>query len=116
MRCKCLGRIGVMGYNIVGHLAQEAHGSDRRTAALCKQTDQEKARGSTALPRRLQHPTSPMGASTGFLVLGIATEITCTSMQPGGFYVYVIQREPAPGGPGSGLRRGRKRFLCQLQL
>jgi hypothetical protein len=25
-------------------------------------------------------------------------------------------REPTPGGPGSGLRRGRRRFLCQLPL
>jgi hypothetical protein len=31
-------------------------------------------------------------------------------------YVYVVQREPTPGGPGLGLRRGRKRFLCQLPL
>jgi hypothetical protein len=30
--------------------------------------------------------------------------------------VYVVQREPTPGGPGSGLRPGRKRFLCQLPL
>jgi hypothetical protein len=36
-------------------------------------------------------------------------------VQPGGIYVYVVQREPTPGGPGSGLRPGRKRrFLCQL--
>jgi hypothetical protein len=34
--------------------------------------------------------------------------------QPGGIYVYVVQRGPTPGGPGSGLRPGRKRFLCQL--
>jgi hypothetical protein len=26
-----------------------------------------------------------------------------------GIYVYVVQREPTPGGPGSGLRPGRKR-------
>jgi hypothetical protein len=31
---------------------------------------------------------------------------TCTS----------VQRELTPGGPGSGLRPGRKRFLCQLPL
>jgi hypothetical protein len=31
-------------------------------------------------------------------------------MQPGGIYVYVVQREPTPGGPGSGLRPGRMRF------
>jgi hypothetical protein len=36
-------------------------------------------------------------------------------VQPGGIYVYVVQREPTPGGPGSGLRLGRKRCLCQLQ-
>jgi hypothetical protein len=28
----------------------------------------------------------------------------------------VVHREPTPGGPGSGLRRGRRRFLCQLPL
>ena len=31
-----------------------------------------------------------------------------------GICAYVVQREPTPGGPGSGWRRGRKRFLCQL--
>jgi hypothetical protein len=35
-------------------------------------------------------------------------------VQPGGIYAYVVHREPTPGGPGSGWRRGRKRFLCQL--
>jgi hypothetical protein len=35
-------------------------------------------------------------------------------VKPGGIYVYVVQRGPTPGGPGSGLRPGRKRFLCQL--
>jgi hypothetical protein len=37
-------------------------------------------------------------------------------VQPGGIYVYVVQREPTPGGPGPGLRPGRRRFLCQLPL
>jgi hypothetical protein len=37
-------------------------------------------------------------------------------LQPGGIYVYVVHREPTPGGPGSGLRRGRKRLLRQLPL
>ena len=37
-------------------------------------------------------------------------------VQPGGIYAYVVHREPTPGGPGWGLRRGRKRFLCQLPL
>jgi hypothetical protein len=27
-----------------------------------------------------------------------------------------VQRELAPGGPGSGLRQGRKRFLCSCRL
>jgi hypothetical protein len=39
-------------------------------------------------------------------------------VQPGGIcvYVHVVQREPTPGGPGSGLRRGSRRFPCQLPL
>jgi hypothetical protein len=37
-------------------------------------------------------------------------------VKPGGICVYVVQREPTPGGPGSGLCRGRKRFICQLPL
>jgi hypothetical protein len=37
-------------------------------------------------------------------------------VQPGGICVHVVHREPTPGGPGPGLRRGRKRFLCQLPL
>jgi hypothetical protein len=37
-------------------------------------------------------------------------------VQPGGIYVHVVQREPTPGGPGPGLRPGRRRFLCQLPL
>ena len=49
--------------------------------------------------------------------LQATTEPHCSrGVQPGGIYVYVVQREPTPGGPGSGLRRGRKRFLCQLPL
>jgi hypothetical protein len=47
--------------------------------------------------------------------LQATTEPHCSrGVQPGGIYVYVVHREPTPGGPGSGLRRGRKRFLCQL--
>jgi hypothetical protein len=37
-------------------------------------------------------------------------------VQPGGMCVHVVQHEPTPGGPGSGLRRGRKCLLCQLPL
>jgi hypothetical protein len=49
--------------------------------------------------------------------LQATTEPHCSrGVQPGGIYVYVVQREPTPGGPGSGLRPGRKRFLCQLPL
>jgi hypothetical protein len=49
--------------------------------------------------------------------LQATTEPHCSrGVQPGGIYVYVVQREPTPGGPGPGLRRGRKRFLCQLPL
>jgi hypothetical protein len=45
------------------------------------------------------------------------TEPHCSrGVQPGGICVYVVQREPTPGGPGSGLCRGRRRFLCQLPL
>jgi hypothetical protein len=46
------------------------------------------------------------------------TEPHCSrGVQPGGIYVYVgTAREPTPGGPGSGLRPGRRRFLCQLPL
>jgi hypothetical protein len=32
-------------------------------------------------------------------------------VQPGCIYVHAVQREPTPGGPGSGLRRYRRRFL-----
>jgi hypothetical protein len=38
------------------------------------------------------------------------------ALQPGGINAYVVQREPTPGGPGSGLRPGRRRFLSQLSL
>ena len=49
--------------------------------------------------------------------LQATTEPHCSrGVQPGCIYVYVVQREPTPGGPGSGLRPGRKRFLCQLPL
>jgi hypothetical protein len=34
----------------------------------------------------------------------------------GGIYVCVVHRELTPGGPGSGLRPGLKRFLYQLPL
>jgi hypothetical protein len=37
-------------------------------------------------------------------------------VQPDRIYAYVVQRELTPGGPGSGVRRGRKRFLWQLPL
>ena len=46
--------------------------------------------------------------------LQATTEPHCSrGVQPGGIYAYVVHCEPALGGPGSGLRRGRKRFLCQ---
>jgi hypothetical protein len=49
--------------------------------------------------------------------LQATTEPHCSrGVQPGGICVYVVQREPTPGGPGSGLRPDRKRFLCQLPL
>jgi hypothetical protein len=49
--------------------------------------------------------------------LQATTEPHCSrGVQPGGIYVYVVHREPTPGCPGSGLRPGRKRFLCQLPL
>jgi hypothetical protein len=45
--------------------------------------------------------------------LQATTEPHCSrGVQPGGIYVYVVHREPPPGGPGSGLRPDRKRFLC----
>jgi hypothetical protein len=37
---------------------------------------------------------------------GIPAVFTCMS----------VHREPTTGGPGSGWRQGRKRFLCQLPL
>jgi hypothetical protein len=49
--------------------------------------------------------------------LQATTEPHCSrGVQPGGICAYVVHREPNPGVPGSGLRRGRKRFLCQLPL
>jgi hypothetical protein len=49
--------------------------------------------------------------------LQATTELHCSrGVQPGGIYVYVVHREPTPGGPESGLRRGRKRLLCRLPL
>ena len=62
---------------------------------------------------------------------GVDAEPHCSrGVQPGGICVYVGEErdhprrsgaglapdKPTPGGPGSGLRRGRKRFLCQLPL
>ena len=49
--------------------------------------------------------------------LQATTESHCSrGVQPGGIYAYVVHREPTPGGPESGLRPGRRRFLCQLRL
>jgi hypothetical protein len=49
--------------------------------------------------------------------LQATTEPHCSrGVQPGGIYVHVVQREPTPGGPGSGVRPGRRRFLWQLPL
>ena len=42
--------------------------------------------------------------------------IAAEACSPAVFTCMSVHREPAPGGPGSGLRRGRKRFLCQLPL
>jgi hypothetical protein len=40
------------------------------------------------------------------------TEPHCSrGVQPGGICVGVVRREPTPGGPGSGLCPGRRRFL-----
>jgi hypothetical protein len=45
------------------------------------------------------------------------TEPHCIrGVQPGGIYAHVVHREPTPGGPGSGWRRGSNRPLCQLPL
>jgi hypothetical protein len=45
--------------------------------------------------------------------LQATTEPHCSrGVQPGGIYVYVVHRELAPGGPGSGLRPGHKHLLC----
>jgi hypothetical protein len=45
------------------------------------------------------------------------TEPHCSrGVQPGGFCAYVANREPTPGGPGSGWRRVLKRALRQLRL
>jgi hypothetical protein len=45
------------------------------------------------------------------------TEPHCSrGVQPGGICVYVVQREPTPGGTGWGLCPGRRRFPCQLPL
>jgi hypothetical protein len=58
--------------------------------------------------------TKPVVAAVKFQA---TTEPHCSrGVQPGGIYAYVVHREPTPGGMGSGLRRGRRRFLCQLPL
>jgi hypothetical protein len=49
--------------------------------------------------------------------LQATTEPHCSQgVQPGGICAYAVNRESTPGGPGPGLRPGRKRFLCQLPL
>jgi hypothetical protein len=42
--------------------------------------------------------------------------IAAEARSPAVFTCVPVQRELTPGGPGSGLRPGRKRFLCQLPL
>jgi hypothetical protein len=42
--------------------------------------------------------------------------IAAEAFSPAVFTCTSVQREPTPGGPGSGLRPGRRRFLCQLPL
>jgi hypothetical protein len=58
--------------------------------------------------------TKPMATA---VELQAAIEPHCSrGVQPGGICACVVQREPTPGGPGSGWRPGRKCFLCQLPL
>jgi hypothetical protein len=42
--------------------------------------------------------------------------IASEACSPAVFTCVSAQRELTPGGPGSGLRPGRKRFLCKLPL
>jgi hypothetical protein len=58
-------------------------------------------------------PTEPV---VNAVELQATTEPHSRGVQPGVIYVGVVQREPAPGGPGSGLYPGRGRFLFQLPL
>jgi hypothetical protein len=60
-----------------------------------------KARGPWLLLSSNMRPLSPIAAE---------------ALSPAVFVYTSVQREPAPGGPGSGLRPGRRRFLCQLPL
>jgi hypothetical protein len=46
---------------------------------------------------------------------GLMVGVKCHSRLPTSSN-YVVHRGPTPGGPGSGLRPGRKRFLRQLPL
>jgi hypothetical protein len=71
--------------------------------------------------RRLLVVTGARCPLTKPVVAAVELQATTAShcsrgVQPGGIYVYVVHREPTPGGAGPGLRRGRKRFLCQLAL
>jgi hypothetical protein len=42
--------------------------------------------------------------------------IAAEACSPAVFTCVSVHRKPAPGGPGSGWRQGRKRLLCQLPL
>jgi hypothetical protein len=61
---------------------------------------------------RIPRDKSPNLARRGEALSPIAAE----ACSPAVFTCTSVQREPTPGGPGSGLRQGRKRFLCQLPL
>jgi hypothetical protein len=58
----------------------------------------------------------------GGLAGGSAIALQCLrGVQPGGIaspavYAHVVRREPTPGGPGWGWRRGRRRSPPQLPL
>jgi hypothetical protein len=59
--------------------------------------------------------TKPVVTAVGLLRVGHRAPDCSRGVQPGSIYAYVVHREPTPGRvPGSGWRRGRKRFLRLL--
>jgi hypothetical protein len=50
------------------------------------------------------------------IYMGSLCQLPLWFYSPAVFACMSVQRELAPGGPGPGLRPGRKRFLCQLPL